>query len=189
MSMRRGRVLPDHQPVHLHPTHGPGIARRFGLNHDPLDHRPARRHLSARNERPRASASEIFPGEDFEGASRQLDRQNNIVIGGKQKRSPTLSRDRRPAPRYRLQPSGWPRCRSLAIHARCNPKPFLPFAWTIARIRALPSAGLYSLRKAVAHLRVIPAGDFDRPALGGGTRAEKWPERLSALRPPLAKFS
>jgi hypothetical protein len=93
MSMRRGRVLPDHQPVHLHPKHGPGIARRFGLNHDPLDHRPARRHLSARNARPRASASEIFPGEDFEGASRQLDRQNNIVIGGKQKRGRPLYRE------------------------------------------------------------------------------------------------
>jgi hypothetical protein len=40
-----------------------------------------------------------------------------------------------------------------------------------------------------AHLRVIPAGDFDRPALGGGTRAGNGRSGCLHSGHPLAKFS
>jgi hypothetical protein len=86
MGLSRSQILPQQQVIHPHPKHGPGIARRFNLDHDPLNHRPACCHFSGRNSTPGASASEILPGEGFEGTRRQPDRKNNIVIGGKVQR-------------------------------------------------------------------------------------------------------
>ena len=42
MSLRRGQVLPDHQPVHLHPKHGAGIARLGGELNAEIEHQTAR---------------------------------------------------------------------------------------------------------------------------------------------------
>jgi hypothetical protein len=162
MGLSGGEILPYHQIVHPHPKHCPGDARRLGLDHDPLDHHPPPPPFSARNSALQASALEIFSGKGFEGARRQPDRENNIVIGGKQERGRPFYRKiegLRVAVglnRVRGHIVGTPRNMRDVVQIRSS-----PFAATIARIRASPSAGLYSRRfgRSRNPFRFPPCGD------------------------------
>ena len=90
MRLRRDQGLAQHQIIHPHPEHA-GIARRLGLDHDPLDYRPSGCHFRATRSRG-PEASEVLPVEGLEGARRQFDRKDDIVVGSKKQRSRPLYR-------------------------------------------------------------------------------------------------
>ena len=152
MGLSRGQVLFYHEPVHQRPKYGPGIACCYNLDHDPLDHRPARRLFSFRNAEPRDSASENLSGRRFSRRQTATGSQDQCCHREQgAQRPPNLSRDQRPAHRCRPAPFWVATLSAPAKYARPNPNPFSPFALTIAKHPGVAFGRLYSMR--IAPLR------------------------------------